>query len=926
MKITLIQCPVWGTYDPPVALAQLSSCLKKEGHLVHTFDLNIELYLSRKENYKDMWAWEQSDFWYDAISVERFFADNDDRLNQYIGQILEDKPQMICFSVATSSRLASLELARRIKKKNKDIPVIFGGTLFFEKHWINTILEEGPVDIVVYGEGEDTIAELTKLLEVNKPLNLCCGIAFRNKEMVIQTPPRSLISNLDDLPFLDFSDLPLINYDDSVHIPLLTSRGCIQRCVFCSSRAFWAGYRRMSGKRIFEEILFHKKQNEKLGHVDFLDLMFNGDIKELNSFCDLMNNSPIKGDISWVANAIIRPEMTPELLQKMKKAGCKHLIYGIESGSKKVLGLMKKRFAIGDADAVIKFTHQAGIVVTTNFMFGFPGEEENDFIETLDFIKRNAKYLDRVYPSRTFCALEEFSYLHSHLEEFGVKPNPPNHLYWESADNTNTYPERLRRCEEFCKTAFSLGIEIASGVQTSVELDRWFNLANYYEHKKDIKNALDSYLKYYELEPKNDVVAGKIIGYFNQLGESSPEMEAALGLDLLQKLKKSAGVISCAAAAGLLPEKQLQRTGREKSLVVIKAEQRDNLQLIIEEYRNKNTVLHSSPRSFFLQAAGPCNSSCVFCSRGTDYELFDLEIFKKRFEAKINFPLARAEQIIFTGSGEFLLLPEAEGILDYFDDNFPHVNKMFSTNGSSLTMSICDKILRSKSKYTIHVSLHASSSSLHKVMTRSDNFHKILGQVKYLLESRKDKEHPAVHLIFVATTLNIEDLPNFVSLAAHLKADKVVCYYNYIYVPAQKYLSCFFKQELTNHMLDEAEKTAKRLNIKIDLPPRFAQKEYPVLGVCQEPWSQMMFDLGGNVLPCDASEDCNNNLLNVKWLHDVWNSEYYRNLRKSLLNGTSSCFKHCFRANPKAVNDFSSHVIHRGKNGSEINILWGDNF
>jgi MoaA/NifB/PqqE/SkfB family radical SAM enzyme len=296
-----------------------------------------------------------------------------------------------------------------------------------------------------------------------------------------------------------------------------------------------------------------------------------------------------------------------------------------------------------------------------------------------------------------------------------------------------------------------------------------------------------------------------------------------------------------------------------------------------------------------------------------------------RFEEKLNSFLLKTEQIILTGSGEFLLLPEAEEILDYFDENFPQAEKMFSTNGSSLTPKICEKLVHSKSKYTIHVSLHSTNSNLHKLLTRTDNFHKILGQLNYLLKLRKNTGNPTVHLIFVATTLNIEDLPDFVRLAANLGVDKVICYYNYIYIPTQKYLSCFFKQELTNKMLDEAEKVARKSNIRIDLPPRFGLKEYPTSGICREPWSQIMLNAQGHILPCDASEDTNESL-EGKDFWKVWNSPYYQNLRKSLIEGNCSCFKHCFRANPASVNDFRSHVIHRGRRDSEITILWGDNF
>lgn len=924
MKAALIQCPVWGTYDPPLALAQLSACLKKDGHEVMVLDLNIDLYLNRKENYKDMWAWEQCGFWYRPANVSKFFADSGNLIGQYLNRILASKPRMVCFSVSSSSRLASLEVARILKKENKDIIIVFGGTLFFDQPWVDSILNEAAVDIVVRGEGEETLCDLAGLLDGKVPPDSCPGVSFKSNGRILHNPQRPYIKDLDTLPFMDFSDLPLSNYDDIGHIPFLASRGCIQQCAFCSSRVFWPGYRRMSGKRIFEEIKFHKHRNASLGHIDFLDLMFNGDIRALNVFCDSLINSEIHGHISWVANAIVRPEMSHPLFKKMKSAGCKHLIYGIESGSERVLGLMQKRFKIKDADEVIKATHEAGIVVTANFMFGFPGEEEEDFIETLEFIKRNSEYLDRVYPSRTFCALEEFSYLHGHLEEFGIKPNPPNHLYWESIDGKNTYPQRLRRSEEFCKLAASLGIEVGCGVQTSVELDRWFNLASYYACKEDIRNALDCYLKYYDLEPQNEIVKEKIMDYFKDTQKIGDYPN--ISSDLLLKLKRAAYLIGSKEQTRFSSTMKLCKTGREKSPAIAKAEQRDNSQLSELEFNNKEIVLSSTPKAFFLQLSGPCNSSCIFCSRGNDYEIFDLGTFRKRFEEKLHRELSRAGQIIFTGSGEFLLLPEAEEILDYFDNNFPHVNKMFSTNGSGLTPKIAEKITASKSRYTIHVSLHASNGKLYKVLTRTDNFYRILGQLKHLLEIRKDTGNPEVYLIFVATTLNIEDLPNFVRLAANLKIGRVICYYNYIYVHTQKYLSCFFKQKLTNRMFDEAEEVARRMNIRVDLPPRFGQKEYPVLGTCREPWSQIMFNLKGHVLPCDASEDCSENLETSKRFRDIWNSDYYRNLRISLSDGTSNCFKYCFRANPRAVNDFSSHVIRRGRKESEIDILWGDNF
>ena len=521
MKVALIQSPVWGTYDPPLALAQLSSFLKSLGHHVFVFDINISFYNRRNQDFKNIWAWEQSGFWYDPLKVSEFFINNHQAINQYVKQIVNTGAQIICFSASSSTWISSLELSRLIKKEKKDALIVFGGNLFYQKDWVDKILNDPSVDIVVSGEGELALSELIGIIEKKQDISQCQGIIFKQDNKFINTGSRPLIDNLDILPFLDFESLPIENYDDAEHIALMTSRGCILNCAFCSSRSFWPGFRTMSGERIFKEVKYHRQRYPLLGHVNFHDLLFNANIRVLDDFCQLMIEENFKGLFFWTANAIIRPEMDSRLLGKMKKARCSHLIYGIESGSQRVLDLMNKRYKISIADEVIKTTHDAGIMVTTNFMFGFPGETEDDFKQTLEFVKRNAKYIDRAYPSRTYCALEESSYLHSHPEEFGIEPNPPNHLYWQSTDGKNNYPERLRRCEEFCKLAESLGIEVGCGVQTSVELDRWYNLGHYYEEKKDFSRALDCFLRYYDIDPDNAVISGKVRHYSKDIEKNS---------------------------------------------------------------------------------------------------------------------------------------------------------------------------------------------------------------------------------------------------------------------------------------------------------------------------------------------------------------------------------------------------------------------
>jgi MoaA/NifB/PqqE/SkfB family radical SAM enzyme len=208
-----------------------------------------------------------------------------------------------------------------------------------------------------------------------------------------------------------------------------------------------------------------------------------------------------------------------------------------------------------------------------------------------------------------------------------------------------------------------------------------------------------------------------------------------------------------------------------------------------------------------------------------------------------------------------------------------------------------------------------------------DNFELIINQIKYLLECRKKNYNVKINLFFVATVLNIDDLPSFVRLAKELGVDSVVVNYNYIYVPAQKYLSCYFKPVFTNRLLDEAARLAGDMGLNIHLPPKFNGNGYPKSGICRELWTQIMFNEQGHVLPCDAAHDCNLKLEDNLYFDSIWNSEYYVKIRQELIESRNAdCYQHCHRANPAAVNSFSSHVIHRGRQEEKIDEFWEDNF
>ena len=342
-----------------------------------------------------------------------------------------------------------------------------------------------------------------------------------------------------------------------------------------------------------------------------------------------------------------------------------------------------------------------------------------------------------------------------------------------------------------------------------------------------------------------------------------------------------------------------------------------NRDLNFREYEEQKVILKSYPTSIFVQIDAPCNIDCLFCSRPEVYPYFNLEEFRSKYEEKLLPVLQRVERINITGSGELLLLPEAKKNLAYFNQ-FKFAEKMFATNGSSLTPKMVDYIIESNNKYLIHISMHCCDPLTHRKITRANTYAAVMQNVNYIMKAKKQTNKLRVNFIFVATTENIDKLPDYVKFAAEKGADAVVVYYNFVYRLDQKYLSTYFCKDKTNQMFDEAEKLAKELNVTLQLPQRYKQKEYLCEQKCREAWTQLMINPSGDVITCDAAGDLRETILDKKDFMELWNGKYFVEIRKKLLKGNSACSNFCIRANQASINDFKSHFITRGKSKEEI--------
>jgi len=270
--------------------------------------------------------------------------------------------------------------------------------------------------------------------------------------------------------------------------------------------------------------------------------------------------------------------------------------------------------------------------------------------------------------------------------------------------------------------------------------------------------------------------------------------------------------------------------------------------------------------------------------------------------------------------GELLMIPEIEEFLTHINKTLPKQNKIVTTNGLFLKQNIANKLLNNH--YCIQISLHASNADLHHKITglKRENFDLILDQIRHISGKRTNKQSPYLMLIFVINTLNIEDLPNFIELAADLGVDCVRCSYMTIFKPAHLKLSCYFKQEMTNLMIKRAKQRAEELNVNLITPPVFHKKESAdILHKCSDPWKNIYIDTEGAVLPCCYSGSHFGELNGTSDFLSIWNNNKYQELRSGIISGnTPEMCRYCLNNDYYNINVLNAHVSFRPEVQREI--------
>ncbi|MBI4457063.1 MAG: B12-binding domain-containing radical SAM protein [Acidobacteria bacterium] len=376
------------------------------------------------------------------------------RFDEELHRTVDTNTLMVGISSMTGTQIRGGLLAARIVRDiSPQTPIVWGGvhpTLCPE-----STLRDPHCDIVVRGEGEATVVDLAHCLCIGGNLDTVAGIGYKQDGALRFTAARPMIKPLDSIPSPNYDLLDMNPYFTSApstgqrQLQIVTSRGCPYNCEFCYNLEFnEKKYRFQSAERVVREIeyLINRFGIEALFVED--DYFF-GSKKRVEQICDLLIERGIQILIQAPCRVDFLDRTDEVLMAKMKRAGFRELWVGIETGSPRRMQEIMKRNTLEQVLAVNKKLADAQLYVKYGFMTGFPGEDRQETLQTVDFI---FKLLGEnphagVAPIAIFTPYPGTDLYHKCVDQFGFAP-PGTLQQWSNFHfgmNNNTFLSEEQR-------------------------------------------------------------------------------------------------------------------------------------------------------------------------------------------------------------------------------------------------------------------------------------------------------------------------------------------------------------------------------------------------------------------------------------------------------------------------------------------------
>jgi hypothetical protein len=447
MRIVLAQAPRFTIVTPSYAVALLSATLRGRGHTVFPKCFDVSLHRAVTTEEKLLWEDNAARFWDDPAAVAGLIEKYGWLLDEWSREILSHRAQVVGFSVKLWSLEFSLALAARVKRGDPGVFVIFGGPQMNLGSPVGFLEKHRQVDAVCRHEADVSLPRfLEKMVRHGMRPQAEAGFTFRTVGgEIFDCGPIVDLPTAGDVAMADYSDYDFREYAPSQGVPMSLSRGCINRCSFCSEAPAMRRFRAFPARRVFEEIRHHWRTTNcrKPMRVFFCDSLLNGDVQELEKLAELLIAGQPEMTVRYGGPMFIRKELTERYVQKLARSGLKDVLFGLESGSPAVLERMHKPVQLEAAREVFERFHRQGISVVASVIFGHPGESEEEFHKSLTFLRTNAANIDLFLLN--YLGVLDGSSLQRQPETYGIDPARTDPLRWVGDEGRNTFDLRIAR-------------------------------------------------------------------------------------------------------------------------------------------------------------------------------------------------------------------------------------------------------------------------------------------------------------------------------------------------------------------------------------------------------------------------------------------------------------------------------------------------
>lgn len=295
---------------------------------------------------------------------------------------------MVGIRVESTSLANCRQAVETLREYDPELPVIIGGphcTIVKEK-----ALESLHADYLIAGEAEHAILSLIDVVEGHTDGGSVPGL-YRMENGEVHGNGIAIVENLDELPFPAYHLVTKYDYGymDGVKIfpgkfmSVSTSRGCPSHCRFCARNSLVPKFRMRSAENVLDELSMLREKGYK--NVTFVDDNFLADRKRVGQIMDGVIREEM--DMNFIIEGARADTADRELYEKMKRAGVRLIIYGIESGNQDVLNYYRKGITIEHIRKAVELADEMGFLVLGNFILGAPMETEEHFRNTIDFAK-----------------------------------------------------------------------------------------------------------------------------------------------------------------------------------------------------------------------------------------------------------------------------------------------------------------------------------------------------------------------------------------------------------------------------------------------------------------------------------------------------------------------------------------------------------